>query len=87
MIHPVIITAVLNGWSIQVGCQTVVFTDLGTMLKELEQYFRAPCDTVRRYSENAQNKCLLDVPAAPRPVNPDAQCEAGEAPRHTGLRR
>jgi len=56
------ISAVLNGWIAKVGCQTLVFTDRATLLKELDLYMADPAATERAYLENAVNaKHLRDV--------------------------
>lgn len=50
MIHEITIRAVLNGYVVQVGCQTVVFQSQEAMLSELGQYLRDPEGMEKRYS-------------------------------------
>ena len=49
------IHAVLNGWVVTVGCQTVVFDSLEKMISELEQYFLDPIKREKWYRDNAIN--------------------------------
>ncbi len=42
MFRPVTITAVLNGWVVAVGCQTLAYQDTNVLLHELGQYLRDP---------------------------------------------
>ena len=58
----------LNGWIVRVGCQIVVFTNLGKMLHEIYKYIRNPKQVEEAYLAKAENTQLppRDVPA----VNP-----------------
>lgn len=55
MIRDVKISAVLNGWVVRVGCQTLVFEDLEVMLKEVGAYLTDPDGIQEAYRENAVN--------------------------------
>ncbi len=60
----VTIKPVLNGWIVKVGCQTVVFEKLNTMLDELRRYIEYPEETEKRYEKNAVNKNLVGQDSA-----------------------
>lgn len=69
MLRDIVIHPVLNGYSVQVGCQVVVFEDLDRMLQEIKSYFLDPEATEMRYRSlpNAQHT-LVDRPnAVPEP--------------------
>lgn len=52
----IVINPALNGYTLQVGCQTVVFDSKKDMLRELSDYLDNPEMTERRYLKNAINK-------------------------------
>lgn len=72
--YNVMIKPALNGWQVEVGCQTLVFNDMSTLLKELEKYLKDPEGVEKHYRENAINsKHTLPRPeehieAPPQPV-------------------
>jgi len=81
------IEGVLNGFVCQVGCQRVVFNDVQSLSRAVEEYFLHPEETEKRYIEKAVNK--MEGPVAP-PQQTDscagqAVCEAPIRP--PGLRR
>lgn len=60
MIRDLKISAVLNGYVVTVGCQTVVFNSRPDMLKELDRYLDKPEEREAYYRQHAVNseKCL-----------------------------
>lgn len=85
MIRPITITAVLNGYLVSVGCQTIVFNSTPDMLKELDLYLDKPEETEERYRLRALNSGKLgkdEIPTAraPRPTA-YAQATANEQPQ------
>lgn len=70
MIHEIKIKAVLNGYIVNVGCQTVVFNDRDMLMCELNHYLHTPAETEKRYREEAINRDLLNNPRLP----PTAPC-------------
>lgn len=61
MTREITITPVLNGWSIRVGCQTVVFEDKAAMLLALSQYYDKPEQTEKEFMERAKNRVAPDL--------------------------
>jgi hypothetical protein len=60
------ITPVLNGWIVQVGCSTVVFTALDKMAGEIIRYYRDPYGVTKEYVDSAANKVQgASAPPAP----------------------
>jgi len=55
MIRDIRISAVLNGFEVKVGCQTLVFTDVTEMLKEIRRYLKKPEEVEKEYLEKALN--------------------------------
>jgi len=55
MIRGIGIRPVLNGWIVEVGCQTVVFDNMGDMLEALEAYLRNPDEVAKSFLENSVN--------------------------------
>jgi len=61
----VMVNAVLNGWTVQVGCQTLVYTDPDKLTGDLRDYLRDPKAKETAVIESAVNKRLLqDMPQA-----------------------
>lgn len=56
MFRPLTITAVLNGWVVQCGCQTLVFQDRNQLTSELDAYLKDPQATEARFLKTAVNK-------------------------------
>jgi hypothetical protein len=50
------IKPVLNGFIVEIGCQTVVFTNMSTLVSELLRYQANPHMVEREYQRNAVNK-------------------------------
>lgn len=50
------ITAVMNGYIVTVGCQTLVFTTREEMLTELGRYLANPCGVEAEYIERFGQK-------------------------------
>ena len=69
MIRDITIHAVLNGFEVKVGCQTVVFTDITEMLKEIKRYLKNPETVEKEYLEKALNAKHI-VPQNPAPTAP-----------------
>lgn len=51
----VLIKAVLNGWIVEVGCQTLVFTDEAVMFAELSRYLDNPAKIENIYLRDSVN--------------------------------
>lgn len=51
MMHDVSITKVLNGYSVIVGCQTLVFQTQENLLKELKRYLDNPEIVEKEYCQ------------------------------------
>ncbi len=75
MIRDINIQAVLNGYIVKVGCQTVVFESLDSMLGELKSYCRDPEFVERSYLENAINAKQMfgNQPRAAQPEPPSLE--------------
>lgn len=86
MIHEIKIKAVLNGYIVNVGCQTVVFNDRNMLMCELNHYLQDPAETEKRYREQALNRDILcNMPQA---TNEACECEqARDVPPPTGPRQ
>lgn len=54
--RPVGINPVLNGWTVRIGCQTVVFTDADKLCSELARYIDNPEEVEKDYLSNAKNR-------------------------------
>ena len=59
------INAVLNGYVIRVGCQTVVFEDRKRMLENLEAYLASPASFEKTFRANAMHTANYIEPCAP----------------------
>ena len=55
MFRPIAITAVLNGWIVTVGCQTVVYQERDHLTRDLDSYLRDPDATEARILKGAVN--------------------------------
>ena len=55
MLRDIKIKSVLNGWIVDVGCSTVVFTDIDSMLGNLEAYLKDPEGVEKRFLEGSVN--------------------------------
>jgi len=51
----VTIQPVLNGFVVEVGCQTLVFKDIQTVAEELIRYWKNPRAVEQEYLQNAVN--------------------------------
>jgi len=69
--HKITIEGVLNGWIVNVGCQTVVFDDEKVMLEEIGHYIKHPEEVEKKYMENRKNHSN----SAPDVVEPAMQAE------------
>lgn len=59
----VTVNAVLNGWTVQCGCQTLVYTDPDKLVGDLRDYLNDPKAKEKAVIESAVNKRLLqDMP-------------------------
>ncbi len=57
--YEVRITSVLNGFVCKIGCQTVVFNSIETMLDELGKYLVNPSEMEKRYVKSSLNSGKL----------------------------
>lgn len=81
----IIIAPSLNGYIVQVGCQTLTFNDGALMLRELTDYLRSPEEVEKRFRENALHRELLKEQCPePEPTPTDcctqAQTSVGSYP-------
>jgi hypothetical protein len=60
------INAVLNGFSVKVGCQTLVFNSIEDLLRALQSYLFNPTETEKTFLSTAR----YDMPGALGPVSP-----------------
>ena len=94
MFRPITINAVLNGWIVMVGCQTVVYQDRNQLVTDLDAYLKDPAATEARFLKTAVNQAHMGgavEAAAPPPREslrvdraqpfPDAPPTTGSAPR------
>ncbi len=93
MFRPITISAVLNGWIVQCGCQTLVFHDRDTLVRELDAYLRDPVGTEKRVLGDSINASHMGgaIEAAPPTTPPpnalramDERAEAGPRPVPVG---
>jgi hypothetical protein len=69
MFRPITITAVLNGWILGVGCQTVVFQDRDQLVRELDAYLKDPAGTEARFLKSSVNHAHVGGPLQAEPAN------------------
>jgi hypothetical protein len=89
MIRDIIITPVLNGFKVHVGCQEVVFTSAEKLCLELGRYLADPDTVEKEYFEKSINAKHLnpqppgEIRRVPNDCERTAQgCEGqGEAPQ------
>ena len=78
----VTVNAVLNGWMVQVGCQTLVYTDPDKLTGDLRDYLRDPKAKETVVIESAVNKRLLqDMPQPMATLNAMGECGTQVAPK------
>ena len=70
MIRDIRISAVLNGFEVKLGCQTLVFTDVTEMLKEIRRYLKNPEAIEKEYLEKALNAKHIVPQTYPAPTAP-----------------
>lgn len=67
MIREIQINAVLNGFVVKIGCQTVVFTSVDDLTTKLNEYFKNPQETENNFLKdnaiNAQHTGLGGLPS------------------------
>ena len=59
MFRPVSIAAVLNGWIVTVGCQTVVYQERNQLVSDLDAYLKDPTATEERFLKASVNQGQL----------------------------
>lgn len=74
MIRDITIRAVLNGYAVSIGCQTLVFNSPAVLCDELERYLRKPKEVEQEYLEQAINAKHTSPLTAPVPVDPGVPC-------------
>jgi hypothetical protein len=97
MIHTITIRPVLNGYLVQVGCQSLVFDDTRQMLDQLLRYLVSPNLVEDEYRQTAINKWMFStpltmeerLPVPPPPTRdairpPQAQNQPGNSPTPRG---
>ncbi len=65
MFRPVSIAAVLNGWIVTVGCQTVVYQERNQLVSDLDAYLKDPAATEKRFLGSSVNQGHLSAGAPP----------------------
>jgi len=81
MMRIVTIHPVLNGWTVKVGCQTVVYTDKSKFLKDLGEYLTDADAKEKKFIAGAVNKKLMNgcpVPNIGPPAHPNGMLVTGE---------
>lgn len=68
VMREVTVRPVLNGFVVQVGCQTLVFNRIEDVTENLVAYQKDPEGTEKKFAENAVNKTLGGGPV-PEPVD------------------
>lgn len=61
--HDIKIKAVLNGYIVKVGCQTVVFGSRKKLFRELDRYLDNPSAVEREYLEKYKDANEADAPS------------------------
>lgn len=79
MTREIIIRPVLNGFVVQVGCQTVVFDSPAKLVEELTNYLQHPKETEENYRRLSCNRDLLEGPAL-TPGEPRTAREVANTP-------
>lgn len=74
------ITPVLNGFVVNVGCQTVVFEDTRDLLNGLEEYYKDPAATTKQFLANKLNDTMADTPMQPPQAAPQPAYAVYERP-------
>jgi len=59
----VTIRPALNGWTVQVGCQQLVFNDKAEMVSALSHYIDEPEKTEKRFFDARKNNTLNHDPS------------------------
>ena len=94
MTRKLIITPVLNGYRVQVGCQEVVFNEPEELIHALRDYLMEPVKVEKEYLSRSINRDLAmvseptPVPAPPTPPPQgmgDPQCYGGAGQSDLGL--
>lgn len=57
--HDLSIKAVLNGWTVKVGCQTMVYSSLDALITDLREYLTDPEAKEKAVRQSAINKRIL----------------------------
>lgn len=83
----VCIRAALNGWMVQCGCQTLVYTDADKLIQDLREYMQDPEAKEAEVVKSAVNKRLLrDIPQTAGVAPPNtAQMVAAATPTPTTM--
>jgi hypothetical protein len=83
MFRPISIKAVLNGWIVTVGCQTVVYQDRNQLISDLDAYLKDPDATEARVLRTAVNQTHT-LGGGGDPAAPPANMGEAAAPREVG---
>ncbi len=75
MIRDVKITAVLNGFIVQCGCQTLVFESIFKLGNEIVRYYRDPENVEKEYVKNSINSKDISNAPTPRVETPRVMAE------------
>ena len=82
----VTVTAVLNGWMVKVGCQTLVYSDQKSLLKDLGEYMANPQAKEKKFISSAVNKRLMECPAIPEQACRPPDCPPQVQTANVGAR-
>jgi hypothetical protein len=82
MFRPIAITAVLNGWIVTCGCQTVVYQDRAQLTSDLDAYLKDPDATEARFLKTGVNQAHTNT--SPIGVNETATTSSRDTVRQLG---
>lgn len=89
MARNVTIEPVLNGFVCQVGCQRVVYPDVRSLARAVEEYYNHPEEVEARYRKEAVNRCQepCPLPTSQAGQQCDATSRITDEPRMEGRPR
>lgn len=80
--YEMLITAVLNGFSVRIGCQTMVYNSVDTLLGDLGEYLKAMEEEEKMARATAINRRMLGGIGMPMPAACNEQaCQAAPRPQ------
>lgn len=73
----IIINACLNGYIVQVGCQTIVFPTQYALVSELIRYLESPEKVEQEFLKKARYPNLVNIPQNEQARRPQAEQRIG----------